>query len=109
MTKGYSPHTYYKLIDANLQDEHQNLHVVPVVHQVDDITPSMIPIAAINLGDKEIRLTWTEDLGYLAPLQLDVSEISMATAQETIVDQGYAMGDEDSGVEPSPADIEGPQ
>ena len=102
-------------IDVNLWDKHQNLHVVPMVHRVDDLTPSMIPIAAINLGDKEIRLTLTEDLGYLAPLQLDVSEISMATAQETIVDEGYAIEDEDSSKEPyssfitSPADIEGPQ
>ena len=63
-------------MDANLQDKHQNLHMVPMVNGVDDLTPNMIPIAAINLGDKEIRIARTEDLGYLTPLQLDVSEIS---------------------------------
>ena len=75
----------------------------------------MIPIAAINLGDEEIRLTRTEDLGYLAPLQLDVSEISTTTAQEAVTDEGYATGDENSSEKElyssfitSPADTEGP-
>ena len=103
-------------VGVDLQDKSQNLHVIPMVHRIDGIIPGMVPVAAINLGDEEIRLNRMEDFGYLAPVQLDVSEISTTTAQEAPTDKAYATKEEDpkenepySSFITSPANVEGPR
>ena len=79
-------------LDSQLEERHQNLYMIPMIHRVDDLTPDMIPIAAVNLGSEEVCISRSKDLGHLVPLQLDVSKISTATAQETVVDKGYVTG-----------------
>ena len=103
-------------VGGYLQVKYQNLHVLPMVHRINGIIPGMVSVAAINLGDEEIRLNKMEDLGYLAPLQLDVSEILTTTAQEALMDEGYATKEEDpkenepySSFITSAADVEGPR
>ena len=89
-----------------------------MVHRVDNLTEDIIPFVLINLGDETIPLRRGQVAGSLAPLQIDVSEISTDTAHEVPdPDEGYQTVDEES-LQPkleesgasfiiSPADVEG--
>ena len=68
--------------NVSLLEEHPNLYIVPMLHNVDVHTKESIPLVLINVLVDEISLSKGEIMGFLQIQPLDISEIMTETSTE---------------------------
>ena len=65
-----------------LNEKHPNLHVIPIIHNVDIHKTEHTPLVVINFASDDIYLSKGETMGYMQIQSLDICEIMTETSTE---------------------------
>ena len=65
-----------------LTNEYPNLHIIPMIHNVDIHKAEDVPLVVINLLTDSVYLSKREIMGFMQSQSLDVSEITTETSTE---------------------------
>ena len=66
-----------------LSEEKPNLGIISTLHWIECDIPHVVPFVAVNLSYDPITIEKGLVLGFLIPQEIDISEISTETAQDT--------------------------
>ena len=70
--------------NISLFEEHPNLYLAPMLHNVDTYTTESVPLVFINFLVDNISLSKGEIVGFLQNQSLDISEIRTETSTEPV-------------------------
>ena len=65
-----------------LTDEHPNLYIIPMMHNVDVHKTENVPLVVINFSTDNVYLLKGEIMGFMQNQSLDISEIVTETSTE---------------------------
>ena len=65
-----------------MYEKYPNLHVIPMIHNLDVHKTENVPLVVINLSADEIYLSKGETMGFMQIQSLDISEIMTETSTE---------------------------
>ena len=97
LTQEQSGHLYEIEPNHLLTNEHLNLYIIPIIHNIDLYKSENVPLVVINFLLDNIYLSKGEIMGFMQCLSLDVSEI----VTETSTEPSSVLLDEDNDTEES--------
>ena len=65
-----------------LTEEHPNLYIIPMMHNVDVHKTENVPLVVINFSTDSVYLSKGEIMGFMQNQSLDISEIVTETSTE---------------------------
>ena len=65
-----------------LSEKYPNIHVVPMIHNVDTYIPDTVPMVIINFSIDDVSISKGEIMGFLQSQPIDISEIRTETSTE---------------------------
>ena len=99
--------------NEELSDKYPNIHVVPMIHNVDTYIPDTVPMVLINFSFDDVSISKGEIMGFLQSQSIDISEIRTETSTEPSPigigednDNEVSQNQEEKRFITSPADIE---
>ena len=75
-----------------LSEKYPNIHVVPMIHNVDSYIPDTVPMVIIKFSINDVSISNGEIMGFLQNQPIDISEIRTETSTEP---SPISIGEED--------------
>ena len=68
-----------------LSEKYPNIHIVPMIHNVDTYIPDTVPMVLMNFSIDDVSISKGEIVGFLQSQPIDISEIRTETSTEPLI------------------------